>query len=99
MGVLMLIPQYVGQLTGAASGAVGSAMAGITGKISGGASSAVGGGANTIRAGFATNSARGAYSQAREGGAGRIGAARHARHEFNKSMAEMKKGYPDYFRK
>lgn len=99
MGVLMLIPQYVSQLTGAAAGAVGSAMAGIAGKISGGASSVASGGVNTVRAGFASNSAKGAYQSARESGASRFQSARHARHEYNKSMAEMKQGYPDYFRK
>lgn len=96
MSVLLMIPQYVSQLTGASAGAVGTAMSRMAQAVGGGA---VSGGANTIRAGFAGNSAKGAYQSAREGGASRFGAARTARHEFNKSMAEMKKGYPDYFRK
>ncbi len=99
MGVLMLIPQYVTQLTGASAGAVGQAVGGILSKAGGGAKSAANGGLNTIRAGFAGKSAQGEYKEARANGASRFDAARGARHEYNKSMAEMKQGYPDYFRK
>lgn len=99
MGVLTQVPNYVSQLTGGAVGAVGSAMANMTSKMSSGASSALGGGLNGVRAGFAGAEAKGAYSEARQAGASRFQAARGARHEFNKSMAEMKKGYPDYYRK
>lgn len=99
MGVLMLIPQYVTQLTGASAGAVGQAVGGILSKAGGGAKSAANGGLNTIRAGFAGKSAQGEYKEARASGASRFEAARGSRHEYNKSMAEMKQGYPDYFRK
>lgn len=99
MGILMLIPQYVTQLTGASAGAVGQAVGGILSKAGGGAKSAANGGLNTIRAGFAGKSAQGEYKEARASGASRFEAARGSRHEYNKSMAEMKQGYPDYFRK
>lgn len=99
MGVLMLIPQYVAQLTGASAGAVGQVMGGMLSKIGGGAKSAASGGVNTVRGGFAAKAAQGEYKDARASGASRFEAARGARHEYNKSMAEMKKGYPDYYRK
>ena len=99
MGVLIVIPQYVQQLVGVAGGAVGSAM----GKVSGGAASGAGkvasGGAGAVRTGIAGKSAAGAYQKSRSEGSSALGAARGARHEFNKSKAEMKQGYPDYFRK
>lgn len=97
--VLVVIPQYVSALTGAAGGAVGTMMSQLskgaidTGKATGSAGVSMG------RSAMAANSARNAYQQARAGGASRMQAARTARHEYNKSMAEMKQGYPDYFRK
>lgn len=99
MGVLVSIPQYVNQLTGAAGAAVGTAMGRISGGAVGGGSKALSGGANTVRRGFAGKSAGSAYKDARTQGKGRFEAARGARHEYNKSMQEMKQGYPDYYRK
>lgn len=99
MGVLIVIPQYVQQLVGVAGGAVDSAMS----KVSGGAVSAGGkgtsGSASAVRTGFAGKSASSAYQKNRSEGNGAMASARDARHEFNKSKAEMKQGYPDYFRK
>lgn len=107
MGVLLQIPQYVSQLTGAAGGAVGSAMGRIAAAAGGGAIAGAALGKASIRSGFAGTSAGKAftqsYKQSRAGGGGRLSsgvkAARGARHEFNKSNQEMKQGYPDYFRK
>ena len=108
MGVLMQIPQYVSGLTGAAAGAVGTAMLKVGGGGAGGAKAAAGavtgGAVGGARGAMAANSAVGAYNQARKGGgegkgASVMGAARGARHEFNKANQEMKQGYPDYFRK
>ena len=99
MGVLIQVPQYVAQLTGAAGGAVGTAMLKVGG---GGAAAAAAGGmgaAGAARGGMAGGAAASKYNQARKGGAGVAGAARGARHEFNKSKQEMKQGYPDYYRK
>tara|TARA_R110002020_G_scaffold95187_7_gene228510 strand:+ start:8487 stop:9599 length:1113 start_codon:yes stop_codon:yes gene_type:complete len=98
MGVLIQVPQYVSQLTGAAGGAVGTAML----KVGGGGAAAAAGGmgaAGAARGGMAGGAAASKYNQARKGGAGVAGAARGARHEFNKSKQEMKQGYPDYYRK
>lgn len=99
MGVLLCIPRYVEQLTGAAGGAVGTAMAKVTGGAIGGASGAIGGASGAVRGGFASNSASAAYQANRAAGQSRFASARSARHEFNKSMQEMKRGYPDYYRK
>lgn len=99
MGVLIVIPQYVQQLVGVAGGAVGSAMS----KVSGGAVSVGGksasGSVGAVRTGFAGKSASNAYQKSRSEGNGAMASARSARHAFNKSKAEMKQGYPDYFRK
>jgi type IV secretion system protein VirB6 len=98
MGVLVQVPQYVSQLT-AAGGAVGTAMLKIG--AGGGAAAAAGGIAagGVARGSIAAAGAAGKYNQARKGGAGVAGAAKGARHEFNKSKQEMKQGYPDYYRK
>ena len=99
MGVLIQIPQYVSQLTGAAGGAIGTAMLKVGGGVAAGAAAATGGTAAAARGGMAAGSAAGKYNEARKGGASIGGAARGARHEFNKSKQEMKQGYPDYYRK
>lgn len=99
MGVLLVIPQYVSQLTGAAAGAVGQAMLAISGKAGSAASSAAGGAAGAARSGFAGKAAVDAFKESKSGGNSNFQSARHARHEYNKSMSEMKQGYPDYFRK
>ncbi len=105
MGVLVTIPAFVSQLTGAAGGAVGMGMARVlkgaaTGAATVAAGAAAGGRAvgGGVRAGFAAKDAKGAYSSARAGGASRLGAAQEARHTYNRSQADMKRGYPDYFR-
>ncbi|WP_201604267.1 type IV secretion system protein [Psychrobacter submarinus] len=99
MGVLIVIPQYVQQLAGAAGGAVGTAMAKVSGGSASAGSKSTSGGAGAVRTGIAGKSAAGAYQKSRSEGAGAFKAARGARHEFNKSKQEMKQGYPDYFRK
>lgn len=99
MGVLMKVPEYVSQLTGGAVGAVGQSMATMASSMGSGANKAYQGGMGGIRSGFAAKAAQGEYKDARASGASRFEAARGSRHEYNKSMAEMKQGYPDYFRK
>lgn len=103
LGVLMTIPHYVSQLTSAAAGAVGSAVSNMMSKAGGTAattgSAITGGTAGAVRSGFAASSAKNAFKEARNNDVSRFGALRGARHEFNKSMSEMKQGYPDYFRK
>lgn len=99
MGVLVTLPQYVSQLTGAAGGAVGTAMLKVAG--GGAAAGAVGGAAAAggARTAMAGRAASGKYNEARKGGSSAFQAARGARHELNKSKQEMKQGYPDYYRK
>lgn len=102
IAVLTQIPVYVSGLTGAAGGAVGSAMA----KIGLGAALGVAGAAGAagsvlkggIRAGFAGKAAAQRYGKSRQEGGSRFSSARDARHEFNQSNKEMKQGYPDYYR-
>lgn len=111
MGVLLMIPNYVTQLTGGAVGAVGTAMASIGQSAMAYAGGASGAAAGTVRSGFAAKDAVGAYRSARQGGgttyqgnrgdgekAGRVQAMREARREYYGSMDSMKRGYPDYYR-
>lgn len=99
MGVLLSIPQYVAQLIGVAGGAVSAGMGRIAGSAVSGGSKATGTASGAVRKGFAGKSATSAYKDARNSGKGRFESARGARHEYNKSMQEMKQGYPDYYRK
>lgn len=96
MGVLLQIPQYVSALTGAAGGAVGTAMSRITrGAVSMGAGAAAGA-LTAGRSMYAGSQAVGAYKNARAD-KGVMGSLNAARHEFNRSMDDMKRGYPMHY--
>lgn len=99
MGVLLQIPTYVSQLTGASAGAVGTAISRMTQAAGGAVSGTAGAVATGGRSAIAAKSATGAYQAARNGGAGRFGAARTARNDFHKSMDDMKRGYPQHYKK
>lgn len=96
VGVIMVIPQYVSALTGAAGGAVGTAMAGITGGAVGMGVGAAKGALGAGRSAIAGVEAGKTYNQARAGGASRFQAARQARHTYNETKDDLKRGYPNY---
>lgn len=103
MGVLVVIPQYVSALTGAAGGAVGTAMGRVTGgaiNMGVGAAGSVKGG---VQSGYAALQGAKAYSKARNGTAAglegkqsRLSALNHARHTYNETKDDLRRGYPNY---
>ncbi|UYZ77112.1 type IV secretion system protein (plasmid) [Moraxella bovis] len=103
MGVLVAIPQYVSALTGAAGGAVGTAMSRISGGAISMGAGAVGGVLGAGRSGYAALQGARAYGKARNGTAaglegkqGRLGALNHARHTYNETKDDLRRGYPNY---
>ncbi|STY98639.1 type IV secretion system protein VirB6 [Moraxella caprae] len=96
MGVLVAIPQYVSALTGAAGGAVGTAMSRISGGAISMGAGAAGGVLGAGRSAVAGYEAGKTYNQARAGGASRFQAARQARHTYNETKDDLKRGYPNY---
>lgn len=109
MGVLMVLPNYVAQLTGGAMGAVGTAMASIGGRAASSAGAAKDSVTGGVQSGMAAKDSVGAYKSARQGGettyqgnrqgnAGRLQAMREARREYHGSMDGMKKGYSNHYR-
>lgn len=96
MGVLITIPQYVSALTGAAGGAVGTAMSRVTGGAINVGKGAAGGIKSGVQSGYAGYKGVQSYQEARAGGANRLSAARQARHTYNETKDDLKRGYPNY---
>lgn len=100
MGVLVAIPQYVSALTGAAGGAVGTAMSRITGgAVSmgvGAAKGALGAGRSAVAGYEAGKTFKQEYGKSKGGLSGAFNAARAARHTYNETKDDLKRGYPNY---
>lgn len=96
MGVLIVIPQYISALTAAAGGAVGTAMSRISGGAISMGAGAAGGVKGGVQSGYAGYKAGQSYNSARQNGSSRLSAARQARHTYNETKDDLKRGYPNY---
>lgn len=100
MGVLVAIPQYVSALTGAAGGAVGTAMSRISGgaiSMGAGAAGGVLGAGRSAVAGYeAGKKFKQEYGKSKGGLSGAFNAARSARHTYNETKDDLRRGYPNY---
>ncbi len=96
MGVLIVIPQYISALTAAAGGAVGTAMSRISGGAISMGAGAAGGVKGGVQSGYAAYKAGQSYNSARQDGSSRLSAARQARHTYNETKDDLRRGYPNY---
>lgn len=105
VGVLMVIPQYVSALTGAAGGAVGTAMSRVTGGAINMGKGVGGGILGAGRSGYAAFQGAKSYKDARNGigldGSPTdkkdiLGSLNQARHKYNMTKDDLRRGYPNY---